>query len=234
MGFGILFIGYFISAVFSMLGNYSFIGLLIGYFIMFCALLELKKYCPTFLYAVILAVIMLVCSFYETFIGVDYLLTLGMGQRLSSVSHVLEIAEYAIEFAFNLSLLYGIADLARRVDFCEIRRKAFRNMAFVGIYSAYQLFMLLPISALDDEKGFLMSILLIFMLVCSIFNLTLIFRCYAFICPEGDEEMERKPSRFAFINRIRARNDAKEQETIDYYNKKIQDKKSKKHHKKKR
>lgn len=231
MGFGILFLGYSVSAIFSMLGNYSFIGLLVGYFVMFCALLELRKYCPTFLYSIILACAMLVCSFYETFVGIDHLLGLGIASGFAALPQIFEIAEFIFEVAFNIALLYGIADLARRVDFSDIRQKAFRNMVFCGIYSAYQLFMLLPIRALDDDRSFLMSILLILMLVYSVFNLALIFRCYAFICPEGDEAMERKASRFGFINRIRARNDAKEQETIDYYNKKMESLKNKKNQK---
>jgi hypothetical protein len=34
-------------------------------------------------------------------------------------------------------------------------------------------------------------------------NLYLIFRCYAEICDQSDVDMERKPSRFAFVNNYR-------------------------------
>ncbi len=233
MGFGILFLGYCIAAIFSMLGTYSFIGMLIGYVMMFWALSELRKYGPAFLYAIIACVLMIFCSFYESFAGIDTLLGLGMLANMEWLSRAFEIIEFAIELIFNLALLYGIADLARRVDFPDIRVKAFRNMIFVGIYNLFQLFLFLPFDFIQNDLSFLYSLLVILMLVYTVLNLALIFKCYAFICPQGDEEMERKPSRFEFINKINARNDAKEQETLDYYNKKIEDMKNRKHNKKK-
>lgn len=232
MGFGILFLGYSIVTIFSLLGTYSFIGLLIGYFMMFMAITELRKYCPTFLYAIIASVLMIFCSFYECFEGIDTLFDLGILNGAQTVSSIFEKAEFVIGIIFNLTLLYGIADLARRVDLQSVRTKAFRNMAFVGIYAAYQLIMLLPIGIIRDDQAFFMTLLMILVLVYSLFNLALIFRCYAFICPQGEEEMKRKPSRFEFVNRLRARNDAKEQETIDYYNKKLEDMKNRRNNKK--
>ena len=227
MGFGILFLGYLIAAIFSMLGTYSFVGMLIGYFLMFWALTELRRFCPTFLYAIIASVLMLICSFYESFAGIDSLLGLGILTGADTLSNIFEIIEFVIELIFNITLLYGIADLARRVDFDDIRTKAYRNMAFVGLYNAYQLFMFLPFDFIKNDQGFLLTLLLLLMIVYSLVNLALIFKCYAFICPQGDEEMKRKPSRFEFINKINERNDAKEQEAIDYYNKKMQERQNK-------
>ncbi len=232
MGFGILFLGYCIAAIFSMLGTYSFIGMLIGYVLMFWALSELRKYCPTFLYAIIACVLMIFCSFFESFAGIDTLLGLGMLANFDWLKDTFEIIEFAVELIFNFALLYGIADLARRVDFPDIRVKAFRNMIFVGIYNLFQLFLFLPFDFIRNDLSFLYSLLVILMLAYTALNLALIFKCYAFICPQGDEEMERKPSRFEFINKMNARNDAKEQETLDYYNKKIEDMKNKRHNKK--
>ena len=233
MGFGLLFLGYIIAAMFSMLGTYSFIGMLIGYVMMFWGLSELRKYCPTFLYAIIACVLMIFCSFFESFAGIDTLLGLGMLTNTVWLTKAFEIVEFAIELIFNIMMLYGIADLARRVDFPDIRVKAFRNMIFVGIYNLFHLFLFLPFDFIQNDLSFLYSLLVILMLVYTVLNLALIFKCYAFICPQGDEEMNRKPSRFEFINKINARNDAKEQETLDYYNKKIEDMKNRKHNKKK-
>ena len=54
MGFGPLLIGYFITFIVTLgLGNYLFAGMLIGGFIMYLGLSELRKYAPTFLYAII-------------------------------------------------------------------------------------------------------------------------------------------------------------------------------------
>jgi len=143
-----------------------------------------------------------------------------------TLKQVFVIIEFIITMTFNFTLLYGIADLARRVDFPEIRTKAYRNMIFVGIFNAYQLFLFMPFEFINKEKTFLMSTLMILLFVYVVVNLALIFKCYAFICPQGQEDMARKPSRFAFVNKIRARNEAKEQETIDYYNKKLEEKRN--------
>ena len=45
---------------------------------------------------------------------------------------------------------------------------------------------------------------LILYFVWIIFNLVLIYSCYARICDESDVDMEQKPSRFAFVNKMRA------------------------------
>ena len=63
------------------------------------------------------------------------------------------------------------------------------------------------------------------------FNIGLIFKCYAFICPSDDVEMKRKPSRFEFINKIRAKTDANEERAIEdtkkYFEQRAQKKREK-------
>lgn len=237
MGFGLLLIGYSIAQMFTFLGSYEFAGLLIGYFIMFGALGELKKYCPTFFYATVGCVLMLLYSFAYTFVSVDEMLGLGVIVHTENLLLTMEIVQFALGLIFNFALLYGIADLARRVDFEQIRTKAYRNMALVGIHAAYRVFLFLPLEVIKNDAVFLMSLLMITIIAYSLMNLGLFFKCYAFICPQGDEEMPRKDSRFEFVNKWRARNDAKEQETLDYYNKKIEEAKNKRQnnqHKKKK
>ena len=45
------------------------------------------------------------------------------------------------------------------------------------------------------------------------------------ICPEGEEDMPRKPSRFAFINKLREKQDEKDEKAIqrtkEYVEKKL-------------
>ena len=49
-------------------------------------------------------------------------------------------------------------------------------------------------------------------LVVHFLNAKLIFSCYMWICPEGDEQMERGESRIGLINRIQKKTDAMEEE----------------------
>ncbi len=214
MGFGLLLIGYIFAYVLTIgLGNYLFAGMLIGGFIMFLGLCELRKYCPSFLYAIIANVLFLFCSFYESLSWAEPLLGLPLG--LSSLSSFFNWAELLISLAFNIALLYSIADLSIMVDYPDTRHKAYRNMIFVGVFNIMQLLMLIPNSIFKLEEGFFMVLLMILQIIYTVFNAILIFKCYAMICPEGEEDMKRKPSRFAFINKMREKQDEREQQAIE-------------------
>ncbi len=216
MGFGPLLIGYFITYVVTLgLGNYIFAGMLIGGFITFLGLSELRKYAPTFLYAIIANVLLILCSFYEAAEYIDGAFLLGLGLDGGSASVVFGWIELAIYLIFNLTLLYGIADLSRRVEYPETREKAYRNMVFVVLYNLFYLVFNIPNSIFSKDIGFFMTLLMILQLIYAFFNLALIFRCYAMICPEGEEDMRRKPSRFEFVNKLREKQDEREQKAIE-------------------
>ena len=227
MGFGPLLIGYIFTYLVTLgLGDYLFAGMLIGGFIMFLGLCELRKYCPTFLYAIIADILLILCSFYETAAWIDSEFLFEIGIHSADISRVFDYIELAINLWFNLSLLYGIADLSRRVEYPPTREKAYRNMIFVGVFYVMQILLLIPNTVFDRDKAFFMTLLIILQVIYAFFNLLLIFKCYAMICPEGEEEMQRKPSRFAFVNKMREKQDEREQKAIEstkeYFEKKLE------------
>ncbi len=214
MGFGLLLIGYIFGYVLTVgLGNYLFAGMLLGGFIMFLGLCELRKYCPSFLYAIIANVLFIFCSFYRSLSWAEPILGLSLG--LSSLSSFFNFAELIINLAFNIAILYSVADLSIRVDYPDTRQKAYRNMIFVGVFNTMQLLLLIPNSVFKREEGFFMVLLMILQLIYTLFNAFLLFKCYAMICPEGEEDMKRKPSRFAFINKIREKQDERDKRAIE-------------------
>ena len=75
-------------------------------------------------------------------------------------------------------------------------------------------------------KLFFMTLLMIMQVIYAFFNVLLIFKCYAMICPEGEEDMQRKPSRFEFVNKMRKKQDEREQKAIEstkeYFEKKLE------------
>ena len=89
MGFGLLLIGYTVAYLFPIglggLGNYAFAGLLIGYFLCYLGLSELKKYTPVFNYAFVISIILTAFSLFETLVGLDNLFSFG----LSWIQHFL-------------------------------------------------------------------------------------------------------------------------------------------------
>ena len=104
-------------------------------------------------------------------------------------------------------------------------------MFFVGLFNLLQLLMLLPIKIFDSDKSFFMTLLIIFQLLYSLLNALLIFKCYAMICPAGQEDMPRRKSRFSFINKMNEKIDEREKQAIEeskkYYEEKLQKKKEK-------
>ena len=241
MGFGLLLIGYVFSFVaLPGLGGYAFAGMLIGGFIMYLGLCELRKYSPVFIYALIASILIIICSVFKCGVWLNGWLDLGVGLFGEGVGPVLDWIKFILYALFDFSMLYGIADLSSRVDYPDTRKKAFENMVYVGIFVVFQLIMLMPFvdKVGDENMGVLMTLLVIVQVIYTLFNAFLIFKCYAMICPAGQEDMPRKPSRFAFVNRFREIRDAKEEKAIDemknYYEDKLRKKNAKKKSKKKK
>ena len=233
MGFGLLLTGYMFAFVAGAgMGNYLFAGMLIGGFLMYLGLSELKKYSPAFIFALAGSILMILCSFWGTAVWLDSFFALGWGISSGVISTVYNWIKLVVNFAFNIALLYGIADISRRVELPDLRQKAIRNIIFVAVFNAYQLLLFFPIEFIKDDQNSFLTILLILRFVYTIVNAWLIFRCYALICPEGQEDMPKKRSRFAFINKINDARDAKEEKAIEemkeYYESKLKAKNQKK------
>lgn len=236
MGFGLLLIGYVFAFIATVgLGPYVFGGLIVGSVFMFFGLKELKKYDPVFIYAFFCNISLFICGL---LLGVDWALNTLTSIDLTVFSAVVSSLKIAFCLLFDISMLYGIADLSRRVDYPDTIQKAYRNMIFVGLFNVLQLIVVLPIDFIQRGKPFLMTLLIIVQIVYAAVNALLIFKCYAMICPEGQEDMPRKKSRFAFINRFREIRDAKDEKAIEemknYYEEKLKKKNAKKNSKNKK
>lgn len=240
MGFGLLLIGYTVAYLFSLglggLANYAFAGFLIGYFLCYLGLSELKKYTPAFNYALIISIALTVCGLYETLVGLDNILALGLSLTSSSISVVFGYARFFLDCAFNIALLYGAVDISKRVDFEPTRNMAYRNMIFVAIAYAFELVrILLGLFAFASVQS-IMSTLTAVSLILKIFyvalNVFLWFKSYAFICPSEDVDMKRKKSKIEFVNKIHERNDKKEQENMELSRKFYEDRLKKKNERK--
>lgn len=239
MGFGLLLVGYTFAFVATVgLGPYLFAGTLIGGFLMYLGISELKKYSPAFIYALVLNVILLILAIFDTAVWVDSQLLLGLNLSGEVLTSTVSYVGFAADLLFNIAMLYGIADLSRRVDYPETRTKAYRNMIFVALFNVIQLLMLLPVGIFDSDKSFFMTLLMILQVLYSILNAFLIFKCYAMICPAGQEDMPRKKSRFEFVNKFHDRIDEKEEKAIEsakqYYEDKLKVKNEKRNNKKRK
>ena len=241
MGFGLLLIGYMFAFLVTVgLGQYLFAGILVGSVFMFFGLKELRKYDPVFIYALIGDILLFICSL---IIGVTWALGNFTSIDVTLLSTVMSFVKIAVCIFFEISLLYGVADLSKRVDYPDTRQKAITNIIYVSIFNAYQIFTLTPIvtSMSAENKATALTILMIAQVVYAAINAFLFFKCYAMICPAGQEDMPYKKSKFAFINKFREIRDAKDEKAIEemknYYEDKLKRRNSKrnsKHSKKKK
>ena len=117
-------------------------------------------------------------------------------------------------FAFHMLLLFGIRELATATELPKLSEKAIRNFVVGAFYFALSVFGTLNTPIKEDFTKYFGLPTLLIGLVWYILNIILIYSCYMWICLEGDEDMARKPSRFAFINRLNDSLEKKEQEAI--------------------
>lgn len=195
MGFGLLFIGYLFMFSFPYHGFDilpDILGFLIAYFGLKtlsdygCGFDNLKRYFYVLLPAsAITAIIQLIGLFWK---------------KLSFLS-VWEYIYTAFLLLYNVLLLIAVYKIADDTDLKSIKAKAKRNLYLGIVYYALVLFLNFPIDFIHrlnlylTEKLSIGLVLFLFGYVWMILNLSLIFNCYMWICPPGDEEMplrERK------------------------------------------
>ena len=244
MGFGFLLIGYMFAFLISSVGfgYLQFAGLALGSIFMFFGLKELRKYEPFFIYAYVGNILLFVCSL---FLCSVWILN-GIFPENSAVSvysNVVSSVKIAICLFYEVSMLLGIAALSKRVDYPDTRQKAYTNIIYVGVFNLIQILIaltpvflwiigLLNQQAASDLNAFItpnsgatMFVLVIAQLIYTGINTFLIFKCYAMICPVGQEDMPYKKSKFAFINKFREIRDAKDDKAIEemknYYEDKL-------------
>ena len=143
-------------------------------------------------------------------------------------------------YVFTFLLLRGLATLADETGTHTLRVRVFRQQIFAFIYH-------IPMALLevDFENAAVKTVqlnatlpLMLFGLVYLVLQAKLIFSFYMWICPEGEEGMERKPSRFGFINKLNAIGDKIDDKTLERkqkeYESRMQRKMDKQRHKKKK
>lgn len=202
MGFGLLFIGYFAASI-----GFMSVLRLMGYMMMTYSAKKLGQYNTSFKIFEIACGVMVLASFGST---VNDLLTMLMGEDFVKASAIALVknAEILLSCACALVMLWSIRHIARETEEKKLAFGAVRNSVFVIIYAVAYAVSLLPF----DFTKYLSLPLLLVQFVWIIFNLVLIFSCYARICDESDVNMERKPSRFAFVNEMRAQSEARQKE----------------------
>lgn len=196
MGFGLLFIGYFITY----LGAISAIALpiapftyVVGTGIIICSLRKLIYQNKLFLASIISAVALEIASI--------SVLVLNFIMSASHVYKILTIIQISLAFLTHLLLLLAMLIISKELKITKIQSRIIVNLVVSAIALIFLIISII-LSAPLNQRYFLIGITACVIFI--LFTLGAIFRCYANICYEGDENMQNETgfAPFDFLNRI--------------------------------
>ncbi len=224
MGFGLLFIGYFMATVMS-LNTLGGVFSAIGFLIMLLGAKKLMQYNQSFLLLLCACVAM---SLFSSVIAVGEVSTLlsnlmiiGAPIVSEAVTTLLRDIRTVLDLIFVAFMCICVRNIAKETGADKIEYAAIRNIVFFCIYFIIQLVVWLSATLqtpwmLDFVNGTALPIwaLLVYIL-CQLLLCFMLFSCYSKICDINDTEMRQKPSRFAFINRRRAISEARHKQYME-------------------
>lgn len=229
MGFGTLFIGYFFLLNISYF-NYTD---LLSAAIMAMGLYRLSGVNRPFRFAFFTDLAFLIVGGAEL---VTVMIPLvSPASDLSALAVPIGVARYLLLALYHLILLLGIHEVAEEVGLSKLATRAQALIVLPLLaYLASALFEIphiFPDSAVKETAIVAFALLILTLLSCVLVLMT-IYRCYARICMPDDLDMPQKPSRFAFVNRIRERQEERErqkaEERASYLREKMNSKRKKK------
>ncbi|MBR2370948.1 MAG: hypothetical protein IKA82_02890 [Clostridia bacterium] len=214
MGFGWLFIGYFMTFMMSF-SNYSHGIMLLGCALMINGLFKLKAYNRFFLYPVFpLIPYILVEACFTARLASD-VIGFPLPFITQTVSTAVEVVGYVACIVFHILLFKALISITSDLELDKQKIAAVRNRIFVCAYYALALFWLIPIEYNLTAKQIMTVLLLLLKLSFTVLDCILLYSCYAFICPQGDEDMPIRESGIEFIDNFRRETARKEQKAAD-------------------
>lgn len=225
MGFGILFVGYFFLINFA----YCEFTDTLSAALMLYALYKLSPINESFkwgLYSTLaftlFSVAELSAEFYDMFSPIP---------QGSLFLTVIVMARHIVLATVTSFIMLGIKDVAEEVGLRELRFKATRNFYIsIGVYLAGFILESAALSSFVPAK--VLAVLYVLITFVTVFviavNLATIFSAYMQICMPGEEKMEAKKSKFAFVNDFRRHEEEKTREYAEYRMEKIKKSQEKK------
>ena len=223
MGFGLLFIGYFMAAFMSMSPIGGYLIRVFGYSIVLYAAYKLKKYNKDFKYLCVGSIVMIGVSMLIAISGIFDGIT-GTTLLGANAKNIIGHAERVGYLLFTASMCVPIRSIADETEVNKISMSAVRNLTFTAIYFILYLIAYIPLPFLKDYGKYFGTPVFILYIVIIFMNLHMIFSCYAKICDESDVDMKQKPSRFAIVNRLRDESERRRAEADAKYEKKQREK----------
>ena len=150
-----------------------------------------------------------------------YAFSEGILYPIISTAVLLNAAVYVV------FLMIGIFQIAGETGLEKLKTKAVYR---AGLHTRVILFeTVVSLGILENAAGDgSMTVILVAKIFVKILVALLVFSCYRMICLEGEEEMSRKESRFAFVNRLNEHFDRKEEENLELARREREERRKKK------
>ena len=181
MGFGWFLIGYFFVCVVSIYSPLSF-AMLAGYPMMIYGLWQLAPYQRYFRVCFFFSFVSLPFALYYACYGLGQ-----MGLAMPAVGAIFATVEW-IYFVFTLLFtalwLFAIYSLCRELCHQRTLAASIRAMIFFALTQVLDLVARLPVGA--AARYFVLPAVLL-RLITIFLNMYLIYLCYRYICPQGEE-----------------------------------------------
>lgn len=225
MGFGILFLGYFLTINFE----YKGINLppdFLGYILMMIACSKLAPYSDNFKYTNRCLIPLTVLSVGIT--AMEIMAAINSELAFSYIADIRNI-KYLLMIVMHYLLLNALIDISKEVGRYKITNKCRRNIVLSIIMILIVVILTLPFSfPYKDAIALIATFVLLTAVV--LLNSVQIFSCYMWICYEGDEDMPMKEPKDP-LSKIVYKT---QKENAEYKAKKAAEKEEKKKNKKKR
>ena len=186
MGFGLLFIGYFVTYIMS----YVLIPKLLGCVIMLVGVIKLSEYELKFKRCIPVVGAMSAVSTYMLLKNIFEYFRLDAVLFNEVVLNIVSTADEALAVLFHVVLLIAITSIAKSTGIDKLCFKAMRNLLIVAVAEiAYFVALIIPAS---DVKQIIFLIALCLRFLWIVLNLILMASCYRMICDESDVDMPDK------------------------------------------
>ncbi len=212
MGFGILFIGFFLLLNIPYHSYTDAICAVISLY----ALYKLSAINTNFKRACYSAVGFSVFGILEFLYSA--LIVFVPSLNIPDVFTVVSIVRYAVVCVLSVFTFLGMRDVANEVGLRVIAIKCERVIYMT--YPIYALSVVSEILSFFPLPFTVMQYIAVVILVCNmaliIISLIVIYNCYMRICMPEDEDMPEKESKFKFVNAFRRHEEEKRREYADY------------------
>ena len=224
MGFGILFIGYFLVLN---LVNYGATDLIAG-IVMTMAFYKLRTVNKYFSFAIL-------PSAFFALVGVPELVEFTMflfNRDMTWILTYTDAPRFLMICIISILMMKGIEQVAKEVEVYKTAKNAKNVQPFIYLVFGGMMILELPLT-FSDEATWISYAALILLLGCfalTLCSLSIIYSAYRWICmPEDvDNEVEDKPSRFGIVNSFRQHQEKRNREYAEYKLEKMKNKASKK------